>query len=237
MIELLLLFLVSLLPSIILYKWLKKKNTDEKYKTLCKESLVKGILAVFPIMLTSLILYIIGKISNLKEINILLYEAYYKFIVLAFAEELIKYLTFKKIIKNNSYDYSWFNLTIFMTIVGLGFGIIENITMSIGSNIIVMLIRGISLGHAGYGFIMGWFYGKMQKTGKKIYGVLSFLIPWLLHGLYDFGLTDELIKINDNFAFISISLELICIIFVIIIIRFVKKRSNLSTYTKPIKHI
>ena len=138
-------------------------------------------------------------------------------------------------IKNNKYKYNWYNITIFMTIVGLGFGCIENVAYSFGSGIIVMLLKGISIGHAGYGFIMGWFYGKMLKTKKKIYGILSFIIPWLLHGLYDFGLSKELIKVNDNFAFISILLELVCIIFVFLIIRFVRKRKDDPKYTKILK--
>ena len=34
------LFLVSILPSIILYKWLKKQSDDEKYKVICKDALI-----------------------------------------------------------------------------------------------------------------------------------------------------------------------------------------------------
>lgn len=230
-------FLLGLLPSIALYKWLRKKNKDEKYKVICKNAFVRGILAVFPIMLTSGLLYIIGRLSGLWKINTLLYQAYYTFIVLAFAEELIKFLTFRSILKKNSYEYSWFNVTIFMIIIGLGFGCIENVTIAVGSNIITMLIRGISIGHAGYGFVMGWFYGKMLKTGKKVYGLLGFLIPWFLHGLYDFGLRKELIDVNDNFAFISILLELVCIFSVILIVRFIRKRRDSDIYTEPFKEL
>ena len=228
------LLLVSIIPSIILYKWLKKQIDDENYKSTCKKSLIKGILSIFPILLTSAILYILGKLAFLKIDNELLYQAYYKFIVLAFAEELVKFLSFRKILKTTSYNYSWFSITIFMVIIGIGFGSIENTVMAIGSNLIMMVIRAISMGHAGYGLIMGWLYGKMLKTKKKIYGVLSFLIPWLLHGLYDFGLTDKLLEVNDNFAIISVSLELVCIIFVFLIIRFVRKRKNLPLYAEPL---
>ncbi len=224
--------LVSLVPSIVLYKWLRKKSEN---KEICKKTFVKGVLSVFPIILTSLILYIIGRLSGFEKVNVIAYRAYYTFIVLAFAEELIKFLTFKNILKNNEYKYSWFDLIILMILVGLGFGCIENVTLALDSGIIVMVIRGISIGHAGYGFIMGWLYGKMLKTGKKIYGVLSFLIPWLLHGLYDFGLSEELIKINDNFALISVSLEIVCIITAFLIIRFVRKNQNSDIYREPLE--
>ena len=229
--------IISLIPSIILYKWLKSKSEDEKYKKICKNAFVKGILSVFPIMLMSAFFQIIGRLSGLHKFNDILYQAYYKFIVLAFAEELVKFLTFKSVLKKNEYEYSWFNLTVFMIIVGIGFGCIENLAVAIGSGIIVMAIRAISIGHGVYGLIMGWFYGKMMKTGKKIYGVLSFLVPWLLHGLYDFGLSDELLAVNDNFAIISVSLEVFCIVCVFLIIRFVRKRKDSNIYTEPVEKI
>ena len=155
--------LISLVPSLLLYKWIQKKEKDEKYKKIYKSAFVKGIIAIFPIILTSLIFNIIGRISGLKDLNPLLYQLYYKFIVLAFAEELVKFIMFKNVLKKNKYEYSWYNLTILIVMVGLGFECIENVTFSFGSGIIEMFIKGISLGHAGYGFIMGWFYGKVQK--------------------------------------------------------------------------
>lgn len=221
---------VGLLPAIALYKWILKKNNDEKIEEIYKKSFKSGITSIFPIILVSLTLHVIGKLSNLEQINPLLYQFYYKFIVLAFAEELVKFLIFKKIIKKAEYNYSWFNLTIIMTLIGLGFECIETVILAIGSNIITMIIRGISLGHAGYGFIMGWFYGKMKKTKKKIYGILSFLIPLTLHGLYDFGLTNELIEANDTFAILPISLEIVCLVCAVLIIRFVRKRKDSDIY-------
>ena len=66
--------LVSLIPSILLYKWIQKKEKDEKYKKICKSAFVKGIIAIFPIILISLIFNIIGRISGLKNLNPLLYQ-------------------------------------------------------------------------------------------------------------------------------------------------------------------
>ena len=226
--------IVSLVPSIFLYKWIQKKEKDEEYKRISKSAFIKGIIAIFPIILTSLIFNIIGAVSGLKGMNPILYQFYYKFIVLAFAEEIVKFLMFKKVLKKNQYKYSWYNLTILMIMVGLGFECIENVVFSIGTGVIEMFIKGISLGHAGYGFIMGWFYGKMQKTGKKKYGILSFIVPWLLHGFYDFGLSEELLALNDNFAIISVSLAVVSLILAFLIIRFVRKRRDTEIYTEPL---
>lgn len=217
---------VSVVPSIFLYKWLVNSKDDKEFKLLCKESVKKGIYAVFPVVLTSLTLYIIGKISNISSISVILYEAYYTFIVLALAEESVKYLQFKSVLKTATYKYDDYDVVIFMTIVGLGFGIIENVTYSIGTGIITMLISGITLAHAGYGFIVGYFYGKSLKTGKMRYRIIGFLISFILHGLYDFGLSEEVINLNDNLAFISIGLAFLSLITLILLIKYVKKRKK-----------
>ena len=217
---------VSIIPSVILYKWLLKSKSDGKFKSLCKTSLKKGILSVFPIILISLIFYIIGKILHISNISPVLYEAYYTFIALALSEELVKYFTFKSILKKTNYKYDYFDVVIFMSIVGLGFGIIENMIYSINSGIVPMLIKGIDLGHVGYGFIVGYFYSKSLKKGNKNYRLVGFLISWVLHGLFDFGLSEEFIALNDNLMFISLGLALVSVITIILFIRYVKKEKK-----------
>ena len=214
--------IVSTVPSILLYRWIKNYKDNDNYKDLCKRALKLGLFAVIPICFASLIFFIIGKVSHLEKINIILYQAYYTIIVLAFAEELVKYLCFKKVLKDTKYKYNYFDIVIAMSMVGLGFGIIENITFSINSGIISMIIKGIDLAHLGYGFIVGYFYAKAVKTKKNFYKYLGFIISWLLHGLYDFGLSDELLKINDNFAFLSVSLTLFSLITLGLFIRYVR---------------
>ena len=91
-----------------------------------------------------------------------------------------------------------------MTLVGLGFGVIENLIIAIDADPIIMIIRSIVMGHAGYGFITGWFYGKGKKTGSKALQYVGFVIAWLLHGLYDFGLSDELEAYNRADRFIRV---------------------------------
>ena len=67
---------------------------------------------------------------------------------------------------------------------------------------------------------MGWFYGKKLYTGKKGWGVIAFLLPWLMHGIYDFSLTPELLELNDNLMFIALTIALIDIVLLILMIRF-----------------
>ena len=206
------------------------------YRKKCTYSFVSGLISVLPIILLSAILYILIRVLNavllkdinvlvyqaiykfivlafaeeitvlLKDINVLVYQAIYKFIVLAFAEEITKFFAFRFVLKRKPYAYSWADIVAFMVIIGTAFGLIEDLPYAIGASPIIMLVRGFTMGHVGYGFIMGWFYGKRLHTGKKRYGAIAILLPWLVHGLYDFSLTPELLEVNDNLAIIGVSL-------------------------------
>lgn len=98
----------------------------------------------------------------------------------------------------------------------------------------MMLVRGFTMGHVGYGFIMGWFYGKRLYTGKKKYGVIAVLLPWLLHGIYDFSLTPELIEVNENFMVIALFMALLDIVTLILMIRFFIRSNKQERYLQPV---
>ena len=88
--------------------------------------------------------------------------------------------------------------------------------------------------HMCFGFVIAWGYGKYQKIGKILPFVLCFLLSWLWHGLYDFGLSEELLALNDNFAALSISLAVIAFAYMIYIFIFIPKAAKKEVYTTPI---
>ena len=229
-------FLLSIIPSVLIFIWLKNRQKDHiLYRKKCTYSFVSGLISVLPIILLSAILYVLSRVLKaalLKNVNALAYQAIYTFIVLAFAEEIIKYLAFRFVLKKN--PYAWADVTAFMVIIGTAFGLIEDIPYAIGASPIIMLVRGFTMGHIGYGFIMGWFYGKRLHTGKKRYGAIAILLPWLVHGLYDFSLTPELLEVNDILAIIGVSLALLDIVLLILMIRFFIRAKKQERYTLPL---
>ena len=98
----------------------------------------------------------------------------------------------------------------------------------------IVLVRGICVPHAGYGFIEGFFYGKALKTGKGFYKVLGIFLAWLLHALYDFCLSQEVLALNDNIAFIPVTLALVGIVLVIVLIVFAIRAKKREVYTEPL---
>ena len=226
--------IASFIPCLALFLWLRNctKSNETAYTKACDKALIRGILTVFPIILFSGISYLLLRLTKLHTINPLLYQAVYTFIVLAFMEELAKYLSFRGVLKKTDYPWSWLDLTVIMTIVGIGFGLIESVTYDIGAPIPVVLVRGICVPHAGYGFVVGYFYGKAMETRKMSYKMLGFTLSWFLHGLYDFSLSAEFIAINENLMFVALSLAIVDIVLVIIAIRFVCKAKKSEKYTK-----
>lgn len=230
--------LASLILSIIIVLWLTNlKKSDPLYKQSCNLALKKGLISVLPIMGASAVFTILNHLLNntvLKDFNILVYEALHDFIVLAFSEELVKFLLFKDLLKKKVNPYTFRDVVAYMIIIGATFGLVEDIIYAFGSDPITMLVRGITIGHAGYGFIMGYFYAKKLLTGKNHYGIIAFLIPFFIHGLYDFSLTPELFELNDNLVFIPITLAFIELVTIFLIIRFFRKTKNKEDYNKPL---
>ena len=231
-------FLLSIVPSVLVFILLRNRHKgDTLYRKSCSYAFISGLISVLPILILSAVLFIMNaalKLTLLKDANILVYKAIYKFIVLAFAEEFIKYLVFRFVLKRKKYSYSWADVTAIMVIVGTAFGLMEALPYAFDASPMMMLVRGFTMGHVGYGFIMGWFYGKRLYTGKKKYAVISVLLPWLLHGIYDFSLTPELLEVNENLMFIALFMALLDIVMLILMIRFFIRSKKQERYMQSV---
>lgn len=56
----------------------------------------------------------------------------------------------------------------------------------------------------------------------------------LLHGLYDFSLSDEIGTITDVFSFIAVTLAVLDLVIIIALIIFIHKNKNNPKYTEPL---
>ncbi len=227
-------FAAALLPAILLYSWVKKRNPEKPgYSRTCKSALIGGLTVAVPVFFTDLVLAVIGYFTHISDISEVLWEFYRTFIMFALVEELWKFLCFRRILKKTECEYSWYDTAAFMTMVGVGFEIIESIVVCFTMNPIQAVVRGVTMMHAVFGFIMGYFYGKAVYTGKKGYCIPAFLLPYLYHAVYDFTLAPVLEK-YDWIAFIPVNLALISAVMVIVIIRFFKKAKTGEKYSAPL---
>ena len=230
-----LVFIACLVPSLIFFFWLRSRNREKpEYVKTCNRALFSGMFSSIPIILSALVLNLIGVLAGLKKMHWIVWGCFETFVLYALTEELFKFLFSIRVLKKTECEYSWYDVTAFMTLVGIGFGLFESILYAFTLGMIEAVIRGFILGHGVYGFIMGYFYAKALNTGKKSYFVLSFAIPYIFHALYDFSLIPQLTEYNDNLAIIAVLLALADLVVMIIMIVFFARRRRNEKYNKPL---
>lgn len=232
-------FLVSLIPCLAMFFWLRngllKDSPDyEGHVKRCDTAIRYGMLSVVFVVLGSALFHILGAVLGLRNLG-LVWEAYYAFIVLAGVEEAVKFYMLKKTFgKYPDHAFSWLEIIIYMMCVAAGFEILESIEYAIGSGPGPMFMRGFTIMHVMFGFFMGYFYGKSLKTGNKAYLVLSIVAPWLYHGLFDFLVGSDLINQNEALGFLALGMAVACGIAAIWSIFFFRKARKDEKYTAPV---
>ncbi len=196
--------------------------------------LVAGLLVILPVILLSGSTDLLLRLSGLRGAVPLLYAALHTFITLALSEELSKFYMFRRKLKKIEGEHTWMELIVYSTIVGIGFGLLESIVYVLQFGPLVMLIRGISIPHGGFAAIVGYFYGKSVKENKKGYAVLGVLIAFLLHGLYDFSLSDEFGVYGDISSVIALTLAVFELVIIIVLVVFIRKNKENPKYTEPL---
>ena len=142
------------------------------------------------------------------------FHAFYTaFFVAAFSEELFKYLAFILLIWNNKNFNEKFDGIIYAVFIGLGFAMVENIMYVTSHGAGVGYIRAITAvpGHAIDGVAMGFHFGMAKFYPKKrnIQLLYAFLIPLILHGIYDFILFSKLSQFGIIFLIYLIYIYII----------------------------
>ncbi len=82
----------------------------------------------------------------------------------------------------------------------------------------------------------GLLLGKGLRTGSKASLACAFLVPFLLHGLYDFSLSEEITALNDNLVilpFVMIFVTLAMGLWIILKIRKIRREQD-EEYLTPL---
>ncbi|MCR5067967.1 MAG: PrsW family intramembrane metalloprotease [Erysipelotrichaceae bacterium] len=233
--DILLVVIASVVPAFLLYLWLRNLNREkEGYRENCRSSMRNGIVSSGAITLSCLILTIVFALVGINKLPPLVTDAIKCFILFALMEELWKFLYFRKTLKQATGEVSYLDVIIFMTLVGAGFGILEDIFYAFTTSVGQGIVRGVTMGHAVYGFIMGYFISKAMRTGKNGYNVLAFMIPYLWHGIYDFTLSENLPRDQFIFDLIPVTLAFLEFIMVFVMIIFFLKARKKPEYNEPI---
>ena len=117
----------------------------------------------------------------------------YSFFRVALLEEMCKWIMlYIGGYKNKEFDET-FDIIVYSVFISLGFAFLENILFIMNyENIGSILLRAILSvpGHACFGIFMGYYLGmaKINKNEKIKNYILSIIVPFSAHGIFDFCL-------------------------------------------------
>ena len=225
--------LASYIFPLLLYFFLKANHKEDmSYKKDCRSLLFSGILLAFPVFLFSLLCNILFRLTGLYGIHPYAKSFLTAFFLNALSEELMKYLAARRIINKNRNTLSFLDTMAYTSIPAIGFELMESVVYLIESNVPQILVRGITNMHAVFGLITGFILAKGHKKGRKNPALPAVLTAILIHGVYNFFLTEGLVE--TGWGFISLLIAFICLILSIGSFFFVRKARKNSYYTEPL---
>lgn len=165
--------------ALLSYFYLKDQYGPEPIHMVFR-TFVFGALLVFPLMFIQYVL----EVENVFEFGIMkafisagLLEEFFKWFILYF-------VVFQHIAFDEPYDG-----IVYGAAVSLGFATVENILYLIANGLEYAIGRAFLpvSSHALFGVIMGYYIGKAKFTvnEKLKWSMLSFVVPFVLHGVYD----------------------------------------------------
>lgn len=149
-------------------------------------------------------------IESLYDTGTLQYAWIDNTIGVALVEELSKYLVLMILVwKNDNFDYRYDGI-VYATTASLGFAALENILYiaSYGTGISIGRAIFAIPGHATFGVFMGYFlsrakhfYLDQKLIRTRLCQLFALFIPMLIHGAYDFLLSEQVVAAGYQYVF------------------------------------
>lgn len=112
------------------------------------------------------------------------------FIQVSFVEEAVKWLPLFFIVRRFTEWDEYSDAVIHAVWIGMGFALVENLFYGLDGGVWVSVIRAFTAvpAHAVFAVLMGFFMARFhfEKRSRQTFLIVSFLLPFLFHGLYDF---------------------------------------------------
>lgn len=167
--------------ALLTFLYLKDKYEAEPIHMVAR-MFILGALIVIPIMVLQ------------RGVTILFGTDIYTtaFIQSSLIEEMFKWFVLFHVIYNHTEFDEPYDGILYAGAISLGFATVENLMYSffVPADFSVMLLRALLpvSGHALFGVLMGYYLGRAKFTkqnNRKLMLVLSFFVPFILHGTYD----------------------------------------------------
>ena len=127
------------------------------------------------------------------------------FVVVAVSEEGVKYLLLRWRTWRSPEFNCCFDGVVYAAFLSLGFALWENIHYVLAYGFATAVARAVTAvpGHACFGVFMGTWYGLAKRASLRgergrscLFRALAFLVPCVLHGVYDFIAAARLLELG-----------------------------------------
>ncbi len=203
-----LLLAIAPVMIVLLYIYFKDKFEKEPVHFLFKNFVLGAVLSV---TLTVVFGYFANKIFPITD-NLSVFQQFVKaFFIVAFVEELSKYLIVKYYAQVHKEFNEPFDGIVYAVTISMGFAALENILYVLQFGLTTGLVRAFTAvpAHAIFGVLMGYFMGKAKFSNNRILlNFVGLIVAVLFHGAYDFFLFIHFIPGITIGAFVSLGLGL-----------------------------
>lgn len=215
--QLIILILMAILPSIIILKLVYKKDIEKEPIKLLIGMFGMGIMSCFvAVYLSSIFESLFPFLSSELTDSFAFIKLFlYCFIAVGAIEEFSKWVFNYNVVWNHREFNHIYDSIVYSVFFGLGFGTFENILYVLSYGFEIAILRALLSipAHAFFGISMGYYIGMAKlasyngaKKLEKKYKTYSLIVPILLHGFYDFCLysENELLLFMDLFFVVYI---------------------------------
>ena len=189
----------ALLPVFLILRYVYRLDKNER-EPLWLVLFVVALGAAFALPCGSVESFLTGIFSAIYNTSTVKFAWIENTICVALVEELSKWLVIMIFVwRNHNFDFRYDGI-VYAVSASLGFAALENVLYISQFGMSIALGRAIFAipGHTTFGVFMG-FYMSRAKTafldgntrGLRRYKILALVIPMLIHGLYDFLLSDQ----------------------------------------------
>ncbi|SES81035.1 Membrane proteinase PrsW, cleaves anti-sigma factor RsiW, M82 family [Oceanobacillus limi] len=167
-------------PGLALLSFFYLKDHITEPLALIVRTFIFGCLLVFPIMFIQYAFATDGIDNTFLQ----------SFVIVGFSEEFFKWFIFLYVIYHHTQFDAHYDGIVYAVSISLGFATVENILYLLNNGIEYAFSRALFpvSSHALFGVIMGYHFGKAKINTRYVRWniILALVIPFLLHGTYNY---------------------------------------------------
>ena len=188
------LLFVAVFPPILLIAYVYRSDKIEKEPvSLLLKLVLYGMISILPAVIFEMVFEFLLKFVFPEG------STYFHlldcFLVIALAEEGVKYFILKKWMWDHPHFNYRFDAIVYAVCIGLGFALAENILYVLAGGLTTGLIRAVTAipAHAINAVFMGYYFGQAKRAehmghpaSSRFFLNVALVLPIILHGFYDF---------------------------------------------------